>query len=94
MSGHLGYFSLIREIEIGWGDRPDGCVLCLEKEKGVSFVETSDAFNHIKYPKEFSVAGDFKFCRLSEKAKEEIEKSTTGTIWIRPRDIDDYILET
>lgn len=93
MSGHFGYVAIVREIELGWGDRPDGAVVVLDKEIGENFVKTCDSFNRAVYPKEWSEAGDFKLCRISDKAKEDIEASEKGVMWVRPREIDDYVLE-
>lgn len=90
---HVGYISFITEVELGWGDRPDGFVISLNKIAGESFVRKSDAFNRVKYPKEFSVAGDFKVCAITDKAKEEIENSKSESIWIRPKDFKEYVID-
>lgn len=90
---NLGYVSFIKEIELGWGDRPDGFVISLNRETGEEFVNKAEAFDRVKYPHEFSVASDFKICSISDKAKEEIEESEKKAIWIRPKDFNDYILD-
>lgn len=92
MSRTFAYISVIREIELGWGDRPDGCIIGLEKEDVESFIRSSISFDREKFPREFSVAGDIRIVRITEKALNEIEKSNEVAIWIRPRDFDDYII--
>lgn len=88
----VGYFAEVTEYEFQWGNRPDGFIIAIEKDDISRFVNTEECFKH-------NPRGDYcavdtpKFCRLSEKAKEMIEKSNKNVVWVDRPQLKELVLE-
>lgn len=87
-----GYIAEVTESEAGWGSRPDGHLICLDKEKGEAYA-TKDRGKvwSTEDGSEFSFASEFKLCILTEKGKELVECTTSGCLWTN--NISDYVEE-
>lgn len=77
----VAYVVPVREIELGWGDRPDGYLLGIEKDNIQDFVNKSEAFK--KDSKEYSeVVGSPRLCQITEETSKRLSESETGAIWL------------
>jgi len=87
----VGYAGIIREIEPGWGDRPDGFVLAKSKEDIQKFVRENNCFKAKN--SDYCVLDNIVFCELSELAEEDIEASDNNVVWIPHQRQKEYILK-
>lgn len=86
----VGYVAQIREIEPGWGDRPDGFIVAETKEDINVFINREECFKPRN--SEYSELVVIKFCEISELALKAIKESKNKLVWIHNKDFDNYIL--
>ena len=80
---------------VGGGQRPDGYILCLDKQKGLEFAtrENGKVWS-MDDGSEFSIAGDFKLCVLTETGYDElIEREDHQRLWIQNSEFNKFIKE-
>lgn len=77
----VAYVVEVREIELGWGDRPDGFILGVEKVDIDKFVASSRAFR--KENREYSeLVGSVKMCEITEDTEQALIKSKENVLWL------------
>lgn len=78
----VAYAVSVREIELGWGDRPDGFILAFEKIDIDNFVRTSRAFR--KENAEYSeLTSTPRLYEITEETENLIKKSKEKVLWLR-----------
>ena len=95
MTKCVGYVASVTEYESGWGQSPDGYIVCLDKNKGVEFAtrENGKVWS-MDDGSEFSIAGDFKLCVLTETGYDElIEREDHQRLWIQNSEYNKFIKE-
>ena len=95
MAKYVGYVAEVTEYESGWGQRPDGYIVCLDKNKGIEFAtrENGKVWS-MEDGSEFSVAGDFKLCILTGTGYEElIEREEHQRLWIQNSEYNKFVKE-
>ena len=95
MTKRIGYVAAVTEYESGWGQRPDGHIVCLDKNKGIEFAtrENGKVWSMDDGP-EFSIAGDFKLCVLTETGYDElIEREDHQRLWIQNSEYNKFVKE-
>lgn len=95
MTKRIGYVAAVTEYESGWGQRPDGYILCLDKQKGLEFAtrENGKVWS-MEDGSEFSIAGDFKLCILTEIGYDElIEREDHQRLWIQNSEYNKFVKE-
>ena len=95
MTKYVGYVASVTEYESGWGQRPDGYIICLDKNKGIEFAtrENGKVWS-MDDGSEFSVANDFKLCVLTETGYDElIEREDHQRLWIQNSEFNKFIKE-
>lgn len=84
----VGYVAHVIEFERGWGTRPDGYIVCLNKELGKRHATKSNG--HVCGDAEcFSTAGEFKLCVINESVVSELQ--AVGAVWTD--DVKSYVIE-
>ena len=99
MKEFVGYLAEVTEFERGWGCRPDGYVVCLDKAVGIAYSKKSNG--HIwsmDDGSEFSDAGDFKLVILTESGHDKLaafnkSEQYPNLAWIGRNDLKEYIKE-
>lgn len=86
-----GYIVSVTEYESGWGCRPDGYLICMNKDKGLAFSKKSNGHICGDYTEFSTVDGSFELCIINEKAKQMIEESKHGVIWVNK--YTDFVIE-
>lgn len=88
MTKRIGYVAAVTEYESGWGQRPAGYILCLDKQKGLEFAtrENGKVWS-MEDGSEFSIAGDFKLCVLTERGFEYLEQYDNQLAWIEESEL-------
>ncbi|QAY01381.1 hypothetical protein ZPAH1_orf00367 [Aeromonas phage ZPAH1] len=79
---YIGYVADVTEYERGWGCRPDGFIVCLEKQKGIEMATRDQG--HVwstENGSEFSSAGDFKMVALTEEGYMDLKDREHGRAW-------------
>ena len=84
-----GYYAEVTEHE--WGQRHDGYLICIEKERGEARAKCHGGYV-CRWDEGFSEAGDFNFCLLTEEAIYDIKKAG-GTVWIPRGSFDKYVAQ-
>lgn len=87
MTQTTGYYAEVTEHE--WGQRPDGYILCIDKEKGKARATACNG-RVAQWDDGCSTAGDFKFCLLSKEAVYDIKKAG-GSVWIGESTFNKYV---
>lgn len=82
-----GYYAEVTEHE--WGQRHDGYILCIDKEKGKARATACNG-RVAQWDDGCSTAGDFKFCLLTEEAVYDIKKAG-GSVWIGESTFNKYV---
>ncbi len=78
----VAYVVEVREIELGWGDRPDGFILGVEKKDIDDFVASSRAFK--KENSEYSeLIGPIRMCEITEETEKDLINSEDNVLWLR-----------
>ena len=91
----MGYIASVTEYESGWGQRPDGYILCLDKQKGLEFAtrENGKVWS-MDDGSEFSIAGNFKLCILTEIGYDElVEREDHQRLWIQNSEYNKFVKE-
>lgn len=73
---NVAYYAHVIEYESGWGSRPDGHLVALDKE---SFNTKAKEINSQRGEEYSRVGSDPKLCLITDEMKEKLEKF--GVIW-------------
>lgn len=95
MTKYVGYVASVTEYESGWGQRPDGYIVCLDKNNGIEFAtkENGKVWS-MDDGSEFSIAGDFKLCILTEIGYDKlIEREDHQRLWIQNSEYNKFVKE-
>jgi len=76
----IGYIATVTEFEQGWGQRPDGYIVCIDKADGLRFASKANGHVHGDYSC-FSHAGDFYPVQLRPEMIEEL-RHNDGVLWL------------
>lgn len=91
---YIGYIAEVTEFESGWGCRPDGFIICLDKEKGKEFATRENG--HVwcmDDGSEFSSAGEFKMVALTDDGYDDLISRSSGLAWQPNSDFKKYVKE-
>lgn len=92
MTNLVGYIAEVTEFESGWGTRPDGYILCLDKQKGIEFSEKDKGCVWCTdNSSDFGIASDFKLTLLTEFGYNKMLEKENNVIWICNGDLLDFI---
>lgn len=80
--------AILEEIEIGWGQRSDGCFLFTKKDELDSFKAKLDK-SRKDFPEEFTVVDSVKTAEVSEKVFGLINKEENG-LWLLRKEFFDF----
>ena len=78
----------VDEIEIGWGNRPDGIFLFSEQSQLDEFKQKLEN-GRKEHPQEFSTVGNVRSAKVSDAIAQEVEESG-GSKWILQHRYRDY----
>lgn len=94
MNKYIGYVAEVTEYEAGWGLRPDGYIVCLEKQAGLDFATRENGKVWCSDDgSEFSIASDFNLCVLTEQGYDNLIASEFKRQWIGRSEFNKYIKE-
>lgn len=82
----------IREIEPGYGDRPDGFILAQTVEDLTNYISKSDIFKWSNERDYSVVNSDKRVCMISEEDVEKIKNSEDKILWILNKDYKNTVL--
>ena len=82
------YYTECTEIESGWGCRPDGYIIALDRDVLKAQCDVTNATRG----HEVTRTGDIHLCMITDEGKAKIEASATGFIWTG-NNKKEYILE-
>lgn len=94
MSKYIGYIASVTEYESGWGQRPDGYIVCLDKQSGINFATRENGKVWCSGDgSEFSIANDFKICILTEMGYDRLVELEHQRLWIQNSEYNKFVKE-
>lgn len=86
---NVAYYVDVTEYEFGWGCRPDGYIVCLNREHLQK--KCQDVNSH--KGEEFSRTGDIKLCIVTEQMYDKLVKNENGYGWIWTNNSKEWLKE-